>query len=108
MEALRLKQKALFLHNELGEAQLGVWNGYSLHYLRRKIDLESNVHEEVNQQLHDQLLSEFQHNIEISASMLSEFWYLLSDPKCNTKKLYDLANVIFPLRLEVDAMWARI
>ena len=40
--------------------------------------------------------------------MLSEFWYLLSDPKCNTKKLYDLANVIFPLKIEVDAMWARI
>lgn len=37
--------------------------------------------------------------------MLAEFWYFLSDPKCNIKKLYDLANVLFPLKIGVDDAW---
>ena len=44
-DALRLKQKALFLYNERSEEHLGAWHEYALHYLRRKVDLENNVHE---------------------------------------------------------------
>ena len=40
--------------------------------------------------------------------MLAEFWYFLSDPKCNIKKLYDLANVLFPLKIGVDEAWRAV
>lgn len=40
--------------------------------------------------------------------MLAEFWYFLSDPKCNLKKLYDLANVLFPMKIKVDKTWKMI
>jgi len=40
--------------------------------------------------------------------MLAEFWYFLSDPKCNLKKLYDLANVLFPLKIGVDQSWKNV
>lgn len=41
-------------------------------------------------------------------SMLTEFWYMLSNNKCDLKKLYDLANTIFPLKMQVDKMWMAI
>lgn len=40
--------------------------------------------------------------------MLTEFWYMLSNNKCDLKKLYDLANTIFPLKMQVDKMWMAI
>jgi len=40
--------------------------------------------------------------------MLAEFWYFLSDPKCNIKKLYDLTNVLFPLKIGVDEAWQTV
>ena len=36
--------------------------------------------------------------------MLAEFWYFLSDPKCNLKKLYDLANDVGETLNVADAM----
>lgn len=53
-------------------------------------------------------ISSFKHDIEVSVSMLAEFWYFLSDPKCNLKKLYDLANVLFPMKIKVDQTWKMI
>lgn len=40
--------------------------------------------------------------------MLAEFWCFLADPKCNLKKLYDLANILFPLKIGVDKDWEEI
>jgi hypothetical protein len=44
----------------------------------------------------------------VSVSLLAEFWYFLSDPKCNLKKLYDLANILFPMKIRVDQTWRSI
>ena len=44
----------------------------------------------------------------MSVSLLAEFWYFLSDPKCNLKKLYDLANVLFPQKRRVDEAWKSV
>lgn len=40
----------------------------------------------------NQIESEFRQKLQISVAKLSDFWYFLSEPKCNLKKLYDLAN----------------
>lgn len=37
--------------------------------------------------------------------MLAEFWSLLADPKCNLKKLYDLTNFLFPLKMSLEQDW---
>ena len=44
----------------------------------------------------------------MSVTMLAEFWYFLADPKCNLKKLYDLANILFPLKIGVENDWENI
>ena len=56
----------------------------------------------------DTEISEFRHQIEISVTMLAEFWCFLADPKCNLKKLYDLANILFPLKIGVEKDWEEI
>lgn len=40
--------------------------------------------------------------------MLAEFWFFLSDPKCNLTKLYDLANDLFPMKIKVDNNWKSV
>jgi hypothetical protein len=79
-----------------------------LYYLKKKIEELFIDNENYSKSNTENEISEFRHNIEVSVSMLAEFWYFLADPKCNLKKLYDLANVLFPLKIGVDNEWKNI
>jgi hypothetical protein len=80
---------------------------WGIYYLKRSIEgFEGNGEAGIGER--EEEIAAFKHSIEVSVSMLAEFWYFLSDPKCNIKKLYDLANVLFPLKIGVDEAWRTV
>ena len=73
--------------------------------MKKKIDSMFSGENRQAQSNLDNELSEFRQKIEVSVTMLAEFWSLLADPKCHLKKLYDLTNFLFPLKVSLEEDW---
>jgi hypothetical protein len=109
LEVFQNRQKGLVLYTQFyTKEDIDSNEKFTLYYLKKKIEELFIDNENYSKSNTENEISEFRHNIEVSVSMLAEFWYFLADPKCNLKKLYDLANVLFPLKIGVDNEWKNI